>query len=94
MCEHCEERDEHDYEPPEESRFVMLCHECQRETAGESCGLCGRALCPSCFEGGGGFCHGPHTQEQVDAYEELVTGKPVPESRKELRKLGILPSLP
>lgn len=67
--------------------------ECGGETVGEECGFCGKPLCPMCFECGGGFCSGPHTQEQIDSYEDMMTGKPVSQARKELRQLGVLLSL-
>lgn len=70
--------------------FKEGCSICHHETIGETCGFCGAKLCPACFEMGGGFCDGPHTQEQIDAYEEEVTGCPIPQARKDLRQLGLL----
>lgn len=73
------------------------CVECEYPTIGEQCGFCGNDLCPACFEMGGGFCSKPHTQEQIDAYEDYFMGRPSPEkirqrqARDELRAMGILP---
>ena len=33
-----------------------ICAKCGRKTIGESCGRCGRDLCPMCFECGAGYC--------------------------------------
>lgn len=69
---------------------------CGRETAGEECGFCGQPLCPMCFEMGGGFCNGPHTQEMIDAYEDSLYGpadaarKRQRRARNELRQMGVL----
>lgn len=60
------ERDEDDV------RDVRLCHHCKSPTVGEGCGFCGNDLCPACFEMGAGFCHDPHTYEQICAYEDAV----------------------
>ena len=72
------------------------CFECDGETIGEQCGFCGNELCPMCFECGGGFCSGQHTQQQIDDYEDSVYGPPddqkkaARKARDELKVLGIL----
>lgn len=70
----------------------VRCVCCGHTTAFESCGFCGNALCPACFEMCGGFCDGPHTQEQIDAYAREVYGetKRSQDVRNELREKGIL----
>jgi hypothetical protein len=40
--------------------------------ASEKCGICGVPLCDRCFEGGAGFCHGEHTEEQIRDYARSV----------------------
>lgn len=95
---------EHDEGPNEHDDRLAdqrICHECNRETAGETCGFCGNDLCPMCFECGGGFCSDKHTQEQIDAYEDEVyppanfneacERKRQRQARNELQALGILP---
>lgn len=42
----------------------------------EDCGFCGNPLCPMCSETGGGFCDGPHTNDQVEAYGRMLRGGP------------------
>src|SRR5579864_7024005 len=92
--------DEPEYDEGSE-REPITCFCCHHETAGESCGFCGNDLCPDCFGMGGGFCNGPHTQEQIDAYEDEMY-PPANEdereqrerqrkARKELQEVGILP---
>ena len=72
------------------------CVQCNGPTVGEKCGFCGDDLCPACFEMGGGFCGGKHTQEQIDAYEDEMMGPPTVEviarrkARDELKAMGIL----
>lgn len=88
------------YEHDDRKADAPICHECQRETAGEQCGFCGNELCPACFEMGGGFCSAQHPQEQIDAYEDEVYPPRNYQERQErtrrrqarntLRKLGIM----
>lgn len=38
-----------------------ICVDCQRlGSMMDTCGLCGMAMCPACFEMGCGVCKGPH----------------------------------
>lgn len=77
---------------------MSACFECGRETIGESCGFCGNDLCPACFEMGGGFCSGTHSQQMIYDYEDSLLGPEGQAERDRKRKahqelvnLGILP---
>lgn len=90
-------------EPEYDEGPDSICHECNGETIGESCGFCGNDLCPACFESGGGFCSAKHTQQQVDDYEDIVNppaneGEALERKRRRLARdelvhMGILPRL-
>lgn len=80
--------DDNDRGELEERRDFKACADCNRETAGETCGACGNDLCPMCFECGGGFCGKEHTQEQWDDVARAWGCEPTqrPSDIKQFRK--------
>jgi hypothetical protein len=90
--------DDPEYDEGPERDTSKACSVCHSPTAFEYCGFCGNDLCPACYETGGGFCSGRHTQEQIDEYELSIHPPELHEeikrqhkARNELRLLGILP---
>lgn len=55
------EWDDDDDDPDWEADDDEMCVDCQRlGSMMDTCGVCGAAMCPACFEMGAGVCQGRH----------------------------------